>query len=138
MSIMDIVDKLGIAAIPVITIIVLLVVEGVKATPLDNKWLPVIAGGTGAVLGVLAMFFMPEFPAKDILTAIAYGIVSGLAATGAHQIYKQLSGAKEAIGTLMVDTDNEIASFDFTNITPEELAEKNQVKVNVEAYEGKH
>jgi hypothetical protein len=37
------------------------------------------------------MFLMPEFPAKDYLTAAAVGIVSGLAATGAHQIYKQLT-----------------------------------------------
>lgn len=87
---MDIAN-LGIAAIPVITVIVFLAVEGVKATPLDNKWLPVIAGTFGGVLGVVAMYVMPDYPGKDILTAIAIGIVSGLAATGAHQIYKQLT-----------------------------------------------
>ena len=87
---MDI-SNLGIAAIPVITVIVFLIVEAVKATPLDNKWLPVIAGGFGGVLGVVAMFVMPDFPGADPLTAIAIGIVSGLAATGAHQIYKQLT-----------------------------------------------
>lgn len=83
--------ELGIAAIPVITVIVFLAVEAVKATPLDNKWLPVIAGGFGGILGVVAMMVMPEFPAADPLTAIAIGIVSGLAATGAHQVYKQLT-----------------------------------------------
>lgn len=85
------IGELGIAAIPVITIIVFLVVEAVKATPLDNKWLPVIAGGFGGILGVVAMIVMQEFPATDPLTAIAIGIVSGLAATGAHQVYKQLT-----------------------------------------------
>lgn len=85
------IGELGIAAIPVITIIVFLAVEAVKATPLDNKWLPVIAGGFGGILGVVAMLVMPEFPATDPLTAIAIGIVSGLAATGAHQVYKQLT-----------------------------------------------
>lgn len=83
------ISDLGIVAIPVITVIVFLIVEAVKATPLDNKWLPVIAGGFGGVLGVVAMFVMPDFPGADPLTAIAIGIVSGLAATGAHQIYKQ-------------------------------------------------
>jgi len=83
--------ELGIAAIPVITVIVFLAVEAVKATPLDNKWLPVIAGGFGGILGVVAMMVMEEFPAADPLTAIAIGIVSGLAATGAHQVYKQLT-----------------------------------------------
>ena len=72
-------------------VIVFLAVEAVKATPLDNKWLPVIAGGFGGILGVVAMLVMPEFPAADQLTAIAIGIVSGLAATGAHQVYKQLT-----------------------------------------------
>ena len=91
---MDIIEGLGIAGIPVITVIVFLVVEAVKATALDNKWLPVIAGAFGAVLGIVAMFIMPEFPAKDYLTATAIGIVSGLAATGAHQIYKQLTKSK--------------------------------------------
>lgn len=81
----------GIQAIPVITVIVFLIAEAVKATPLDNKWLPVICGAVGGILGVVAMFLMPEFPAKDYLTAVAVGIVSGLAATGAHQIYKQLT-----------------------------------------------
>ena len=85
------IDTLGIVAIPVITVIVFLAVEAVKATPLDNKWLPVIAGTFGGILGVVAMFTMTEFPANDYLTAIAIGIVSGLAATGAHQVYKQLT-----------------------------------------------
>lgn len=85
------IGDLGIGAIPVITVIVFLAVEAVKATPLDNKWLPVIAGAFGGILGVVAMLVMQEFPASDPLTAIAIGIVSGLAATGAHQVYKQLT-----------------------------------------------
>ena len=85
------ISELGIKAIPVITIIVFLAVELVKAIPLDNKWLPVIAGCFGGVLGVVAMMVMTDYPASDPLTAIAVGIVSGLAATGAHQVYKQLT-----------------------------------------------
>lgn len=84
-------DMLGIAAIPVITVICFLIAEAVKATSLDNKWLPIICGVCGGILGVVALKVMPEFPAVDILTAIAIGIVSGLGATGAHQVYKQLS-----------------------------------------------
>lgn len=84
-------EMLGIVAIPVITVICFLVAEAVKATDLDNKWLPIICGVCGGILGVVALKVMPEFPAVDVLTAIAIGIVSGLAATGAHQVYKQLS-----------------------------------------------
>lgn len=82
-------DFLGIASVAAITVICFLAAEAVKATPLDNKWLPVICGILGGILGVVGMYVMPEFPANDIVTAIAVGIVSGLAATGAHQIYKQ-------------------------------------------------
>ena len=86
---MDIAD-LGIVAVPVITVIVFLVAEAVKAVGLDDRWIPVICGFVGGILGVTAMFLMPEYPAKDYLTAAAVGIVSGLAATGAHQVYVQL------------------------------------------------
>lgn len=79
----------GIAGVAAISVICFVVAQGIKATPLDNKWLPVICGVLGGALGVVGMHVMPNFPAKDILTAIAVGIVSGLAATGAHQIYKE-------------------------------------------------
>ena len=45
-----------------------------------------------ACRGVAAMYInVPDFPAADPLTALAVGIVSGLAATGADQIIKQAS-----------------------------------------------
>ena len=80
----------GIASVAAITVICYLAAQVIKATPLDNKWLPVICGVLGGGLGVVGMFFMPDFPATDILTAIAVGVVSGFAATGVNQIYKQL------------------------------------------------
>ena len=77
-----------------ITVICYLVGMIVKISPLDDKWIPCIVGLLGAALGVVGMYIMPEFPAHDIMNAIAIGIVSGLAATGAHQFVKQLSGTK--------------------------------------------
>ena len=85
-------DFLDIASIPAITVICFLVAEAVKATVLDNKWLPVICGTLGGVLGVVALFVSPALiPTDDILSAVAIGIVSGFAATGIHQTYKQLT-----------------------------------------------
>ena len=55
------IDTLGIVAIPVITVIVFLIAEGVKATPLDNKWIPVVCGFTGGILGVVAYYVMESF-----------------------------------------------------------------------------
>lgn len=86
----------GIAGVAAVTVICYLIAQAVKATALDNKWLPVICGVCGAALGVLGMLYMPDFPAGDPVTAVAVGIVSGLAATGINQVYKQLSGKSES------------------------------------------
>ena len=88
-------SSLGITGVAVITVICFLVGQAVKVTGLDNKYIPVIVGAAGGVLGVVGMLVMPDFPAADYLTAVAVGIVSGLAATGINQLYKQLSGTKE-------------------------------------------
>lgn len=85
--------SLGVGGVAVITVICFLVGQIAKASELDNKWIPIVCGVAGALLGVLSMLLMPEFPASDYLTAAAVGIVSGLAATGANQVYKQLKGA---------------------------------------------
>lgn len=82
----------GIGAVVAITVITYLIGMGCKAwEKLDNKFIPVVCGFVGAILGVVAMKTMPDFPAKDILNAIAIGIVSGLASTGANQVGKQLA-----------------------------------------------
>ena len=80
----------GIAGVAAITVIAYLIGSAVKATTLDNKWIPSICGTVGGILGVLAIHIMPDFPATDYITAVAVGIVSGLAATGVNQIGKQL------------------------------------------------
>lgn len=54
-----------------------------------DEVIPVIVGVCGGILGVVGMYVIPDFPAHDILNAIAIGIVSGLASTGANQVWKQ-------------------------------------------------
>lgn len=83
-------ETMGIVGVAAITVIVYLIGTLVKATSLDDKWIPVICGVCGGALGVVGMMIMPDFPATDYITAVAVGIVSGLAATGANQIVKQL------------------------------------------------
>lgn len=73
-----------------ITVICYLIGMIAKASPIEDKWIPCIVGVLGGVLGAVGMYLMPDFPAKDILNAVAIGIVSGLAATGVNQLGKQL------------------------------------------------
>lgn len=84
-------EFMGVAAVAAITVICYLIGEFVKAGKLDNKWIPCSVGLSGGVLGVAALYVMPDFPAQDIITAIAVGIVSGLAATGGNELIKQVS-----------------------------------------------
>lgn len=88
---MDI-NTLGIASVAAITVICYLVGLLVKLTPWDNdKLIPAICGVSGALVGLLWFFAgWGDYPASDPITAAAVGIVSGLAATGINQVYKQL------------------------------------------------
>lgn len=80
----------GIVSVAGITVICYLIGQIVKATGLDNKWIPCIVGVAGGALGIAGLYLMADFPATEPVTAIAVGIVSGLAATGANQLGKQL------------------------------------------------
>lgn len=82
-------DFTGVVSVVGITVICYLVGMFAKATALNNKWIPVIVGIAGAILGVVGMNVIADFPAADIINALAVGIVSGLASTGADQIVKQ-------------------------------------------------
>ena len=82
-------EYMGMAGVAAISVIAWLVGETVKLLPLDNRWIPVICGICGSVLGIVGMRVMPDFPAHDLMSAAAVGIVSGLAATGDDQIGKQ-------------------------------------------------
>ncbi|WP_330421648.1 phage holin family protein [Dorea formicigenerans] len=50
---------------------------------------PFIMAVCGGTLGIIGLYTMPDYPAKDVITAITVGIASGLAATGVNQMYKQ-------------------------------------------------
>ena len=83
--------EFGMVNVVAITVIVYIIGQGIKATKLDNKWIPGICGFLGMILGVAAMYLgVPDFPATDLLTAAAVGGASGLAATGINQTVKQM------------------------------------------------
>ena len=80
----------GMASVAAITVIAYVIGLTVKASGINNKWIPILCALSGGVLGIVALFVMPDFPAGDVITAAAVGIVSGMAATGADQMIKQM------------------------------------------------
>jgi hypothetical protein len=80
--------------VPVAAIVVLCFLVGLtwkKADKLNDKWIPCVCGLVGLVLGVIGRNVIEGFPATDAITAAAIGVVSGLSATGVHQLWKQLT-----------------------------------------------
>ena len=89
---MDISTMGTVLAIVVITYLIGLLCKSVGS--IRDELIPVIVGAAGGVLGIVGMYVIPDFPAKDVLNALAVGIVSGLASPGVNQVYKQLGKAE--------------------------------------------
>lgn len=84
---MDITQIGTVLAIVVITYLVGIAAKWIPQV--KDETIPVIVGVAGGILGAAGMYVMPDFPAHDIMNAVAVGIVSGLASTGVNQVYKQ-------------------------------------------------
>lgn len=79
-------------SLPAITVICYLVGYACKTIGKGkiDELIPIICGVLGAILGVVVFLTIPNYiEAENWIAAIAVGIVSGLAATGINQIYKQ-------------------------------------------------
>lgn len=73
-----------------IILICYFIVALVRKTSVKNEWLPLISGGLGLALGLLAFYAFPSIVPSDTLgITIAYGFFCGLAATGSNQVLKQ-------------------------------------------------
>lgn len=84
-------ETFGIASVAAITLICYAIGMIIKSTEaLDNKYIPAIVLVVGAILGAVGMKIIPDYPATDIITAIAVGFASGGTATAINQTIKQL------------------------------------------------
>ena len=85
-------DFVAVPAIVVVCYFVGLMIKTLGPSEELDKWIPVICGVCGAVLSIIAYFTIPGYiHAENWLVALVLGIISGLSATGANQIYKQFS-----------------------------------------------
>lgn len=89
-------EILNAATIPFIVFVVYWVINLLKLLTNYNekflRFIPLIATGLGAILGVIIFYAVPEvLIAENVLNAVIVGASSGLASTGFNQIFKQLS-----------------------------------------------
>lgn len=79
--------SLGVVTVVAITAICYGLGVVAKTCPkFTDSYIPALCCGSGAILGIVGMFTVPNFPASDPLTSLAVGIASGLAATGINQM----------------------------------------------------
>jgi hypothetical protein len=96
-------NLLQIVSVPVITAIVYgaaeLYKKAVNGKESLIRLIPILGAVLGAVLGITAFFAAPEIIAADnVFTALITGGASGLAATGGHQVFKQLLSKNDGGG----------------------------------------
>ena len=103
-------ENFGIVTYAAITVICYLVGQAIKLSKAPDKSIPVVMGACGAGLGVACYFGIPDF-AGTVIDAVAIGVVSGFAATGVNQLYKQIGSADDTQYTIVDEDANKPAEF---------------------------
>lgn len=90
---------LELISVPAIAAIVYWVINIIKYAVKENetfkRFIPLISGALGIVLGVIAFYALPGIiPAENVIMAMLIGGASGLTATGVNQVIKQASVEK--------------------------------------------
>ena len=91
---------LELISVPAIAAVVYWVVNLIKYIVGENetfkRFIPLLATALGVVCGVVCYYAVPTvIPATNLVMAIVIGGASGLTATGANQIIKQLTDKGE-------------------------------------------
>jgi len=79
-------------SVPAITGICLCLGKIFKVSPINSRVIPYVCAFAGIFLGVLGFYFVPGFPADNLLDAIWAGLSSGGLSVGLHQMGKQFGG----------------------------------------------
>jgi hypothetical protein len=94
-------NYLELISVPAIAAVVYWIIEIIKYTLKDSekfkRFIPLTALILGAILGAGCFYLVPNIvPATNVFIAIVIGAASGLTATGANQIFKQLTKGEES------------------------------------------
>lgn len=89
-------EYLNLISVPAIAVVVYWVIALIKHCVGENetfkRFIPLLSAALGIICGLICYFWIPSIiPADNVLIAIVIGGASGLTATGANQIIKQIS-----------------------------------------------
>ena len=100
-----------------------MIITAIKSTKIESKWFPLISCALGAIIAAGMFYVLPEFiGAASLAAAVISGAVSGLAATGTNQIFKQLMKAAE--------NGEDITKIDITKATAEIVPDTNNTSAS--------
>lgn len=93
-------NYLELISVPAIATIVYWTIEIIKYALHESekfkRLIPLIAAILGSCLGIGCFYLMPDIvPATNVFVAFFIGAASGLTATGANQIFKQLTKGED-------------------------------------------
>lgn len=101
-----------------------------------KKFIPIFSVAYGLVLGLVAWFVkIPNF-GNNVIEAAFIGLSSGAAATGYHQIGKQLMKKEEDDG-VKSETEDGVEEVDTEYVDPPENIEYEEENIDVELPEEK-
>lgn len=91
MSIIDLYNSATTTSYIGITFITFLVVEALKKSKIDNKYMPLIALVIGGILGIIMSWLIyGDNPGYGFI----YGVMAGALATGSYETVKNIFGGK--------------------------------------------
>lgn len=89
---MDISAYIDIPILVITYFIVEIIKRKILKTDKQRSMLPIIAAITGSVISIFIFIVLPSLSTNiNLLNAFASGAISGSAATGSNQIYKQIT-----------------------------------------------
>ena len=101
---------------------------------IPDKWIPIIMAVCGGVLGVAGLYTMLDFPAGDVINAVAVGMASGLSATGVNQLYKQQCKQRANNRPLIFERNEDMK--DYVEVNEEKCGEVHNC-MRVKSVDGK-
>jgi hypothetical protein len=92
-------DLLTLGPVAALPIVLNLLGKMLSASPINNRWIPMILSAIGAAAGPLVLRASDlNVPSPEIM-GVLLGFYLGAGATGQHQLVRQLFGQKEETET---------------------------------------